>query len=734
MKKKFTLAGLGLAAILFAIVLSLYFYAKTDHAKNLLVNKINTSIPGTISAENLEFSLINSYVKLDGIQIKDRKNVTCFKFKSLFVDFKISSLFKKVLEITLFTVNSPEISLIIDTNGHINIIDTLISKDKNSPEKEITRKENKGLPINVVVKKAQVIEGALTFNDPDNSIELRSLNVDIIDVNLFEQHLSLTSRLKNSRITLKDKELLIKNLSIMSELEQGSKIDFNVELDSDLCVFKAKGIAYDIFKAPGIDLNIIATSHLDQLNRFLENTIELGGLAKVTLTGKGPVNNPEVAVNLDVVKLKINEDLKGDGINLSASLVDRILSIKKANLNILGSNIVFNGMADLKDFFPKGFLNPAQNPDTLKYDFSFDQKNGDFQRFEKWVKGFSGRFSSFGKITGKGIRPEVLAAKYHFNVVLEDFKQDKPETDFLDFETDITGTIEKGICKITGFNAKAGDSTVKAFGQYDIFKKILNADLNAKSQDLYSITLPLGILPVKGSVDSKINIAGRIANPEIKAMVFGKNLMAQGIFINDIQFAGAINPLGHVDIQQLVINDQDMVIDVKGSAHVFEKEFKLKDVIKANILFSGQDINPKRFFEHADIKINQEQLDSLINSNLNINANLNMVVDYTIDSSMDKINFYDIEIPVKNIKADLDLEKRKIAIALEKIASLNASIDTEKNQYQARINFNHSDLAPLFKSAGINGIKANIDGQINATGNIPVDLSEDLVKGLHAAR
>ncbi len=734
MKKKFTLAGIGLVFTFLAIVLSIFLYAKTDHAKNLLVNKINTSIPGTILVENLEFSLTNSYVKLDGIQLKDIQNTTCFKFKSLFVDFKISSLVNKVLEITLLTVNRPEILLVKDTSGHINLMDTLIPKDKNSPEKEITKKENKGLPFNVVVKKVQVIDGALTFNDPDNSIELRSLNIDINDINLFAQTLSLTSQVKNSTIRLKDKQILIENFSIVSELEQGAKIHFDIELDSDLCVFKAKGIGTNILKDPQMDFNLTATSNLEQFNRFYGGNIDPGGLAKVTLKGKGPVNNPEVLFNLDVSRLIFDEDLKGEKLALSATLDDRIISIKKANLDTLGSDIAFKGMVDLKELFPKGFLSPARNSDFLKYDFSFDQKNGDFQHIEKWVKGFSGRFSSAGKLTGKGIHPETLAASYQFNLVLEDFKQDKPETDFLDFETDIIGTLEKGICKITGFKAKTDDSTIEAFGQYDIFKKTLNADLNAKSQDLYSITLPLGILPVKGSFDSKINIAGHIHNPEIKAQVSGKNLMAQGIWVNDLKFEGSLNPEGLVQIQQLAVKEQDQVLEVKGSARVFEKLFKLKDVIKADIILSGQNINPERFFEHADIKINHEQLDSLINSNLNINANLNMVVDYTIDASMDKTNFYDIEIPVKNIKADLDLEKSEIAIKLEKIASLNASMDTEKNQYQARINFGHSDLSPFLKSAGIKGIKANINGQINATGNIPVDLPEDIVKGLHAAR
>ena len=732
MKKKIALAGIGLACTFLVIILTMFLYVKTDHAKKLLVDKINTAIPGTLLADNIEFSLINSYIKLDGIQIKDPQNTTCFKFKSLLLDLKISSLFIKVLEINSLIVNGPEISIVKDINNRINLIDALIPEDKKSPEKEIANKERYSFPINVIVKKARVIEGALTFNDSIQNIHLKSLNIDINDADLMARHLSLTSRIKNSSITFKNKEILVNNLSFLTELEQGSKVDFNVELDSDLCVLKAKGIAHDIFKAPGIDFNLSATSRLEQFNRFLENKTDLGGLAKVTLAGKGPINNPEVSLKLDVDNLKIDEDLKGDGVNLSASIVDRIFLLKKGNLNILGSNIEFKGMADLKDLFPKGFLKPAENPDTLKYDFSFNQKNGDIQNFEKWVKGFSGRFLSFGNIKGKGVRPESLAANYHFNLVLEDVKQDKPGTHFLDFKTNLSGTIEKGICKIKRFNAETLDTEIGVTGQYDIFKNLLDANVNINANDLYSTTTALGLTAVKGSIDSQITMAGHIANPEVKAKVLGNNLALESVSINDLEFEGSINSFGHAEIKRLIIKDQDLVIDVKGSADVFEKGFMLKDVVNANMFVSGQNIIPKRFFESDDIKIDQEYLNSLINFNLNVD------VDYANNASMDKINFYDKQIPVKNINADIDFGKKEIEIKLEKIVGLNASLDIVKNLYHAGINFNHSDLAPLFEFAGIKGIKTHIDGQINAKGNIPANihpaLTQDLIKELYEAQ
>ena len=161
---------MGFAGIFLVTALSLYLYTKTDHARNLLISNINTAIPGTLAAENIDVSFIDSYVRLDGVQLRDRQDKTCFQFKSLLLDFKISAIFKKVVEITLFSVEHPQINLVVDKDGRINLLDALMSEDKKSPEKEDAQKEGKGLPVNVVVKKAQIVEGAVRVNDPDNSV------------------------------------------------------------------------------------------------------------------------------------------------------------------------------------------------------------------------------------------------------------------------------------------------------------------------------------------------------------------------------------------------------------------------------------------------------------------------------------------------------------------------------------------------------------------------------------
>jgi len=204
--------------------------------------------------------------------------------------------------------------------------------------------------------------------------------------------------------------------------------------------------------------------------------------------------------------------------------------------------------------------------------------------------------------------------------------------------------------------------------------------------------------------------------------------MTQGLFIDSLEFEGYLSPSGQVTIQQLVVKDQDLVIDVKGSADVFKNAFTIKDVIKTNIQVLGQNINPGRFFAQGEVKNPPALLNSLIHLDLNMDAA------WAIGIPMDKTSFYERAIPVKNIHAAIDLKKRKLEIILENIAALAGSLDTQTHQYHARIDFSHSDLAPLFKSAGMNGIQAHVDGQITAAGTIPVELSEGIINGLDSAR
>ena len=729
MKKKIHITAAILAISFIILGLSCYGYLKSNHAKNLIIQKINDAIPGTLSAESMDVSIFSFFINLKNVQLKDRQQNICFKFEGLFVDVSVASLFKKVVEVSLISLNKPVLTIMRDSNGRINLLDALVGDNTEVTESEPNAQNGNTPPVNIVINKARITDGIVSFKDPGTQVQINTFAVELEHFDLMAQKLSLTTQFSSSIVKIKDREITIDDFHLSSHIADGTRGDFEFEFHSDICEMSVRGDAENIKKMPQIDLNIDMKSDLESLNPFLGDKLALGGLAKITLSGKGSVNNPDIRMNLDVDNLKINDDVKNDFVTLSAKLHDRIFLIEKGFFNILGNKISIKGSTDFTQVFPKGFV-PLDQPnlDLLKYDFAFSQTNQDLKKLEKWLTGISGKSTFSGSIKGRGINPETLTANLNTTLDLKSFKQALVETDSIDANAELNAGIEGGLMEIQSFNAETNEAQVSVSGQYNVVEKFMDMSLSIASSDLGATTKPLGIEGVNGNISSNLSVKGSLANPDIKAMVSGENLMAQGLTINDLKFEGFLDRAGRFGIQKLIIREPHLNLEASGVAHVFEKDFKLKDKVEAKLLISGTDINPGQFLESANFDVNTKQLDSLINFNLDVEA------DYAMDTVIEKINFLDLEIPIKQISANIDLTKKDVRVNLDKIASLKALFYPEAKSYDAGIVMGHSDFTPLLQSAGIQGVRLRVDGQINTSGKLPVEIPQDVLADITSAR
>ncbi len=728
MKRKIQIVAAVAVAIVVILGISLYSYFKSDHAKNMIVQKINAVIPGSVAAESFDFSIFDTYIQLNNVQLNDRQQKTCFKFNSLLLDVNISALFNKELEVTMLSLNQPDVSVFMDADGRINLLDAVIPDSGGKIEEEKGTTRNKAMPVNVIVKKVEILNGTISFKNPGTQVELNELYINLTDVNWLAREFAITTRFSKSSIKLKDREIRIDDLQLVSNINNGSNADFTLGVDSNVCKVNAKGLVKNIQKIPEIDLDVTITSMLEQLNPFLRDQVSLGGAANIKLSGKGSIDSPIISLNLDVANLKVDEGIDNDSINLSVKLVDQIISIEKGLINLLGNTISMKGSIDCRDVFPKGFLSSDQPVlDLVKYDFEFDQTNQSLKSLEKWVPGIAGKSASSGSIKGYGIDPKTLAAHVQTKVDLKDFKQTVFETDLIDASIELDGNIENGLVQITALNAITNETQASVTGRFNVAENRVDAIARITSNDLAATTLPLGISDVNGALSSTFQVKGSLSNPEVKAMVSGETLKINGIVIDLFQFDGLLNTFGQAAIQKLVIQGPSLNISAAGAAHIFEKDFKLKDSIKSNLEISGININPGKFLEGAALDINTKQLDTLID------FQLSMDIDYAIDTSIGKIDLALIDIPIKKIAANIDLGQKDISIALEKIATLNAMMNSKEDQYAASVNFDHSDFTPLLKSAGVDGINIRLDGQIDASGKIPDELKDNMVKALDSS-
>ena len=97
MKKKILVTAVLILVCLAALMAGLYGYSRTDHAKNLLLDRINTLIPGTLKAERIDVLAAGSLLRLNNLQLKDAQGNTCLAFESLKLDIRFNALFGKKL-------------------------------------------------------------------------------------------------------------------------------------------------------------------------------------------------------------------------------------------------------------------------------------------------------------------------------------------------------------------------------------------------------------------------------------------------------------------------------------------------------------------------------------------------------------------------------------------------------------------------------------------------------------
>ncbi|MDZ7665639.1 MAG: AsmA family protein [Desulfotignum sp.] len=187
MKKKLLVAGAVILICLAAVMAGLYGYSRTDHAKKLLVDQINTLIPGTLSAERIDVLAAGSFLWLENLQLQDPQGNTCLAFDALRLNIRLSALFDKVLEIENLQIDRPRVNIAADGSGRINIMDALVAGDDAPEDIPADDQSATGIPLNVQIRKAGIKNGSFAFSDPANTVSAAAVNIAISDADLVQQ-------------------------------------------------------------------------------------------------------------------------------------------------------------------------------------------------------------------------------------------------------------------------------------------------------------------------------------------------------------------------------------------------------------------------------------------------------------------------------------------------------------------------------------------------------------------
>ncbi len=698
-----------------ALLTGLVFYLTTDHAKTLLLDKVNNTIPGTIVAGGWDVSLTKAWIELSELVVKDTAGETCFEFNRLWVSFRPASLFNRNIEIDDLLLTGLSINANINENGEANLAHVFFDPEKKVPKKEAAGRTGANLPVNLRINRARIINASMNVTTPTGTFTAPSITLTLSDADLFKQKLSLGAVIKKSTARLNGKPISFKALTLTSDFDQGQRALFDLDLNSDFLNLTAKGSFSGIPDQPEMDLLIRAESRIEALAEFFKTETKTEGRAGLVLSGKGTLNNPDLNLSLDVKGYQVSGRTGNGTLALSAVLSDRKIILKKARLNLFDTLAILEGRADLTSLFPNGFLRQTGDMETVTYGLSLNVENADVRNFEPWTKKFSGRLSSRGRVSGTGVTPQSLMADIDLTARFTDAGLKKSDKKIPEVTADIKGTIEKGRLILEHLKIQADKAETLVSGWFDIAGKTLDMAADIKSGDLSRFALPFGIDDVQGSFDAHLTALGNADHPRITALLSGTDLGIGRTVADQVKLNFTLDKTGKADLEEFFIRQDQGKIRAKGTLALFDPGFTLKNVLHSNLNLTGHGVNPGPYLTHLELGIPPD----IISSDLDLD--LDIALAYDSSTRFNTNGLLDKPIPLEELNADIDFKTGKVSLFLDPFLSLETGIDAALKQHTTIIDFTGQPLAPILETIGIKGIRAGITGRVISTGILPDD-------------
>ena len=723
--KKFTIT-LFLCVIVFLVTVTAFcVYLTTDHAKERVLQHISRAIPGRIFAETLDWSFFPFSIKADGIRLEDTEDKQCIEIRSAEAVFDLRAIVERTVKIDSIQLTQPRIQAVHDPTSGLNLARALgieTAGEKRRPDTPAA------LPVNIVIDKAELTQGSITYQDPANRITLPDIRMALSGFNLYNRSFAVRMESAGGTGRIDGKPVSITNMDLETKFNPESGAVFDAEFKSSVLSLKGRGQMDSFSGNPFLDLTLTARSDLDILALWTPAYQGAEGGIELSLTGSGPVNNPDAAFTVTMPKIRRDGKDLSDSISINARLSDRILTIEQAEAALLDTTLELNGNMDFSKAFPTGFLSRGAGINKVSYHLSFSQRNMDIKVLKPWIKGFNGRFSSNGTISGSGIPPDSIDGRCRIRMDLADVKKSGANRTLSEMKMSAEAEIENHILDITRFAVSAPDANAEGTAQIHLKQRTAEGTLTAESRDLFATLSPLGIDLLKGTMNSRIGFAGNIANPSIDMRIRAEDLAVQNLLLNRVDVQGSLSDSGRAEIRKMTLTRDKSSVHLKGRLDIFNREYRIRDAITGNLSVSGSDIQPAALLQQAGIAADPRFLPSLLHFDLDTEFICNKA-DFAISP-----NFQDNPIPFPAVTARMDLDQNRIFMQFDPMVSAETAFDFPQNTYTGTCRFSDTHIAPIAQYFGISGIKGTLNGTIRPTGKLPSTFSEKAKLALERAQ
>ncbi len=502
---------------------------------------------------------------------------------------------------------------------------------------------------------------------------------------------------------------------------------FQMNLTSAVGVLTASGLVNDLLGQPQVDLAADLTTDLAAVSRISPEMPNLDGTLCLTLSGRGPVNDPTARLQVAGQHLAMAPNVQNGSLDIAVSLAGRVLTLERARTDLLGITTTISGSTDLSRVFPDGFLGSAPDLAQMTYALAFDQTGGDFARLAPWMPGFSGQFSSRGRAQGRGISLDTLTAGYDLTSTFKEFKQNQAENDPLDLTIQVSGDITRRLLTLSQLNLDTRPAQLQGSGTYHLADQVLDMGVTVSADDLDAATRAFGLFPARGRVSATVQAQGPVSGPAIAAVLEGRDLEAAGMVVDWLDLKATLDGQGKAALTDLTVQGPGLELAASGTADLFDPGFALKKQIQAFLKTKGK-IRPATVLAETDPKMAPLFL------NTDTAFDLEARVAYDRGASLSIPDISEMTIPRQSLAARIDLDNPRFSLVLENLVDITGDLEMKTSGYAVDLDFKAKDFGPLLSAAGLPGVSGGVQGWFRSSGTLPEDLMEPFETHLAAAK
>ncbi len=752
MIKKITLIGSIFTGIFLILIFGSLFFLETVPGQVLLEKKINAKIPGSLSWQKLNLSLLTGTIDLQHFQLKDpdRKNVA--GFKRLKINIKWLKLLKGKIVLSSILLESPSVTLETGIDGSINLISALV---ESGPDPKEENRPSNSLPFNILVDNFQLKNGVLQFQMPEKKMaaSFDGLEILIKNFDLVQKKADLNVMIDKGYVQSSKVFYDFEQFKTDAVLADGTLSPFLLDLISDGVNMKIHGSIKNIFKDPELAVTLDSKISLSWLNQFFKPEQKSDGILALDLSVKGRLADPLCELSVQYGGGTVYGQTI-DKLNLVLNLRDRIASILPSSFESRAGDLFFNGEANFQKAFPKGFLNSSRDFDKISYTLKITQDQTKISRIlPDGIIVTDGWMESYINLSGEGSDPKKIVAEMAIDLKAKAVKVNSLPDSFgspealtelngifmgdLDLKASLTGNMKNPRVSITFLSKEIGiDDTL--IGDVSANIDFSNGTVLVKELKLVNKNSGLdldGSIKIMEPETQKI-----LTTPYLDIRVVAKSIFLED-FLDEMQGQISINGFikgipenltGNLDIEGNMIDLNIQKIEkftfktlLDGQKITIEK-IDIDITQGASIKGKGWVSAKKNNFEinlfsnnfplSAIYLLTQKEL---TNGFFDMNLSGNGTFDNPLINS--SINIKDLMISEKkldDINLDLDLKDKMIKIKGNAGFMFAGEYRIDNQDFEATLDLDSVDLSPYFKMAGKNDFSGKIHGVAAAGGNL----------------